>query len=62
MRTRLLVAGTAVLAGAATVLVAVVRPGQTIAVRGGTSRPAATTVITTSGTAARPIVLSNYRD
>ncbi|MEU8614553.1 right-handed parallel beta-helix repeat-containing protein, partial [Actinoplanes sp. NPDC048791] len=42
--------------------VAAVRPGQTIALRGGTYRPAAGITITTSGTAARPIVLSNYRD
>ncbi|WP_239163339.1 sigma-70 family RNA polymerase sigma factor [Paractinoplanes rishiriensis] len=39
----------------------VVRPGQTIALRGGTYRPAAATEITTSGTAEQRIVLSNYR-
>jgi RNA polymerase sigma factor (sigma-70 family) len=42
--------------------VSVVRPGQTIALRGGTYRPAAGIGITTSGTAAKRIVLSNYRD
>ncbi|MFI5933848.1 sigma-70 family RNA polymerase sigma factor [Actinoplanes sp. NPDC051494] len=42
--------------------VAEVRPGQTIALRGGTYRPAAGIDITTSGTAQRRIVLSNYRD
>jgi hypothetical protein len=41
--------------------VAVVRPGQTIALRGGTYRPTAPVSIKTSGTAAKPIVLSNYR-
>ena len=40
---------------------AVVRPGQTIALRGGTYRPAAAVSITTSGTATKRIVLSNYR-
>ncbi|MGK5681134.1 sigma-70 family RNA polymerase sigma factor [Actinoplanes sp. URMC 104] len=39
-----------------------VRPGQTIALRGGTYRLASEVEITTSGTAARRIVLSNYRD
>ncbi|GAA3337104.1 hypothetical protein GCM10020358_12140 [Amorphoplanes nipponensis] len=42
--------------------VAAIRPGQTIALRGGTYRPAAGITITTSGTAARRITLSNYRD
>jgi RNA polymerase sigma factor (sigma-70 family) len=42
--------------------VAAVRPGQTIALRGGTYRPAAGITITTSGTAAKRIVLSNYRN
>jgi RNA polymerase sigma factor (sigma-70 family) len=42
--------------------VAAVRPGQTIALRGGTYRPAAGITITTSGTAAERIVLSNYRN
>ncbi len=42
--------------------VAAVRPGQTIALRGGTYRPAAGITITTSGTADRRIVLSGYRD
>ncbi|MFI7547171.1 sigma-70 family RNA polymerase sigma factor [Actinoplanes sp. NPDC049599] len=42
--------------------VAAVRPGQTIALRGGTYRPAAGITITTSGTAAERIMLSNYRD
>ncbi|WP_239158692.1 sigma-70 family RNA polymerase sigma factor [Winogradskya humida] len=40
--------------------VAVVGPGQTIAVRGGTYRPEQGISITTDGTAAKPIVLSNY--
>jgi RNA polymerase sigma factor (sigma-70 family) len=40
---------------------AVVRPGQTIALRGGAYRPTAPVVITTSGTAAHRITLSNYR-
>jgi pectate disaccharide-lyase len=42
--------------------VAQVRPGQTIALRGGTYRPAAGVEITTGGTAAKRIVLSNYRN
>lgn len=42
--------------------VAVVRPGQTIALRGGTYRPARPVTITTSGTANKRIVLTNYRD
>ena len=42
--------------------VAVVRPGQTIALRGGTYRPTGPVVITTSGTASKRITLSNYRD
>ena len=39
-----------------------VRPGQTIALRGGTYRPRDGVAITTSGTAERRIVLSSYRD
>ncbi|MET0415095.1 MAG: sigma-70 family RNA polymerase sigma factor, partial [Actinoplanes sp.] len=39
-----------------------VRPGQTIALRGGTYRPSEGLEIKTSGTAAKRIVLSNYRD
>ncbi|MEJ3741672.1 sigma-70 family RNA polymerase sigma factor [Actinomycetes bacterium KLBMP 9797] len=42
--------------------IAVVRPGQTIALRGGTYRPTAPVEITTSGTARRRITISNYRD
>jgi len=42
--------------------VAVVRPGQTIALRGGTYRPAEPVTISTNGTAAKRITLSNYRD
>lgn len=42
--------------------VAAVRPGQTIALRGGTYRPTEPIGIKTSGTAAEPITLSNYRD
>jgi hypothetical protein len=42
--------------------VAAVRPGQTIALRGGTYRPTAPVTITTSGTAAKRIILSGYRD
>ncbi|GAA5187086.1 hypothetical protein GCM10023322_34620 [Rugosimonospora acidiphila] len=42
--------------------VSVVRPGQTIALRGGLYRPTVPVTITTSGTSARRIVLSNYRD
>lgn len=38
-----------------------VRPGQTIALRGGTYRPTSGTAVTTSGTAGRRIVLSAYR-
>jgi RNA polymerase sigma factor (sigma-70 family) len=41
--------------------IAAVKPGQTIALRGGTYRPAAPISIATSGTAAKRIVLSNYR-
>lgn len=41
---------------------AVVRPGQTIAVRGGTYRPTTAVDITTSGTARQRITVSNYRD
>lgn len=42
--------------------VSMVRPGQTIALRGGVYRPTRPVEITTSGTAAQRIVLSNYRD
>jgi RNA polymerase sigma factor (sigma-70 family) len=42
--------------------VALVRPGQTIALRGGTYRPTAPITITTDGTATKRILLSNYRD
>jgi hypothetical protein len=42
--------------------VAEVKPGQTIALRGGTYRPTSPISITTSGTAGKPIVLSGYRD
>jgi RNA polymerase sigma factor (sigma-70 family) len=42
--------------------VAAVRPGETIALRGGTYRPAAGITITSTGTASRRVVLSNYRD
>ncbi|MET7401948.1 sigma-70 family RNA polymerase sigma factor [Dactylosporangium sp. NPDC005572] len=42
--------------------VAVVRPGQTIALRGGTYRPAAPVTIGTSGDAAHRITLSAYGD
>ncbi|MFG2824480.1 sigma-70 family RNA polymerase sigma factor [Kitasatospora sp. NPDC048365] len=41
---------------------AVVRPGQSIALRGGTYRMAAPVTITTAGTDAQRITLSNYRD
>ncbi|MEV4627282.1 sigma-70 family RNA polymerase sigma factor [Micromonospora sp. NPDC049523] len=41
---------------------AVVGPGETIALRGGVYRPSRSVEITTSGTADRRIVLSNYRD
>ncbi|GGY76281.1 sigma-70 family RNA polymerase sigma factor [Streptomyces nitrosporeus] len=41
--------------------VSVVRPGQTIAMRGGTYRPDRGTTLTTDGTAARRITLSNVR-
>jgi RNA polymerase sigma factor (sigma-70 family) len=41
---------------------AVVRPGQTIALRGGTYRPAAPITIETSGDATHRITLSAYRD
>jgi pectate disaccharide-lyase len=40
--------------------VSVVRPGQTIALRGGTYRPTGSVTITTSGTAAKRITLSNF--
>jgi RNA polymerase sigma factor (sigma-70 family) len=39
----------------------VVRPGEIIALRGGRYRPTRPVEITTSGTAAQPIVISNYR-
>ncbi|MGX7674206.1 sigma-70 family RNA polymerase sigma factor [Plantactinospora sp. DSM 117369] len=42
--------------------VAVVRPGQTIALRGGTYRPTEPVVIDASGTPDRRITLGNYRD
>ncbi|MGN9911571.1 sigma-70 family RNA polymerase sigma factor [Phytohabitans sp. LJ34] len=41
--------------------VATVRPGQTIALRGGTYRPARGTVIETDGEPGRRITLTNYR-
>jgi len=41
--------------------VAVVRPGQTIALRGGTYRPSKAVTITVDGTAAKRITLTNYR-
>ncbi|MEU4623006.1 sigma-70 family RNA polymerase sigma factor [Actinoplanes sp. NPDC023801] len=40
--------------------VSVVRPGQTIALRGGTYRPAGPLSITTSGTAAQRVTLAGY--
>jgi RNA polymerase sigma factor (sigma-70 family) len=42
--------------------VSVVRPGQTIAVRGGTYRPTEAVAIKTAGAANRRITVSNYRD
>lgn len=42
--------------------VAAVRPGQSIALRGGTYRMTDPVTITTSGTSAHRITLSNYRD
>jgi len=42
--------------------VAVVQPGQTIALRGGTYRPTEPVVIDTSGDPEHRITLSNYRD
>ncbi|MFF5291177.1 sigma-70 family RNA polymerase sigma factor [Paractinoplanes globisporus] len=42
--------------------VSIVRPGQTISLRGGTYRLSTPISITTSGTADEPIVLRNYRD
>lgn len=42
--------------------VAVVKPGQTIALRGGIYRPDSPVTISTNGTAAKRITLSNYRD
>jgi pectate disaccharide-lyase len=42
--------------------VAVVRPGQTIALRGGTYRPTEPVLIDTSGDPEHRITLSNYRD
>ncbi|MET7476293.1 sigma-70 family RNA polymerase sigma factor [Streptomyces sp. NPDC005648] len=41
---------------------AATRPGQTVAVRGGTYHPTTTTTLDTSGTAAHRITVSNYRD
>ncbi|MGI5455583.1 sigma-70 family RNA polymerase sigma factor [Streptomyces sp. CA-249302] len=41
---------------------AAARPGQTVAVRGGTYRPTGTVALKTSGTAARRVTVSNYRD
>lgn len=41
--------------------VSVATPGQTIYIRGGTYRPTRPVDITTSGTAGRPITLTNYR-
>ncbi|MGV9938268.1 sigma-70 family RNA polymerase sigma factor [Streptomyces sp. NPDC003401] len=43
-------------------VVGLVRPGQTIALRGGTYRPTEPVTIDTDGTARRPIVLTAYRD
>ncbi|MFD4599806.1 sigma-70 family RNA polymerase sigma factor [Streptomyces sp. NPDC058464] len=42
--------------------VAQARPGQTVAVRGGTYHPATTIALTSSGTAGHRITVSNYRD
>ncbi|XUL92861.1 sigma-70 family RNA polymerase sigma factor [Streptomyces galilaeus] len=42
--------------------VAKARPGQTVAVRGGTYHPATTITLTFSGTAGHRITVSNYRD
>jgi RNA polymerase sigma factor (sigma-70 family) len=42
--------------------VSLVRPGQTIALRGGTYQPADPVSITTSGTAEQRITVSNYQD
>ncbi|MFF0015345.1 sigma-70 family RNA polymerase sigma factor [Streptomyces sp. NPDC005374] len=42
--------------------VAEVRPGQTVAVRGGTYHPTTTIALKVSGTADRRITVSNYRD
>ncbi|WP_051742355.1 sigma-70 family RNA polymerase sigma factor [Streptomyces xylophagus] len=42
--------------------VAKARPGQTVAVRGGTYHPATTITLTSSGTAGHRITVSNYRD
>ncbi|MEU4563356.1 sigma-70 family RNA polymerase sigma factor [Actinoplanes sp. NPDC023936] len=41
--------------------VSVVKPGQTIALRGGTYRPTSPITITTSGTAAQRVTLTGYR-
>ncbi|NYV78312.1 right-handed parallel beta-helix repeat-containing protein, partial [Streptomyces sp. UH6] len=41
--------------------VGLVRPGQTIALRGGTYRPSEPVTIDTDGTAARPVLLTAYR-
>jgi RNA polymerase sigma factor (sigma-70 family) len=42
--------------------VSVVKPGQTVALRGGVYTPTGTITISTSGTAAQRILLSGYRD
>ncbi|MGY3334222.1 RNA polymerase sigma factor (sigma-70 family) [Streptomyces filamentosus] len=42
--------------------VGLVRPGQTIALRGGTYRPTGPVTIDTDGTARQPIVLTAYQD
>jgi RNA polymerase sigma factor (sigma-70 family) len=42
--------------------VSVIRPGQTIAVRGGLYRPAEPVLIKTNGTAEKRITVSNYRN
>jgi RNA polymerase sigma factor (sigma-70 family) len=42
--------------------VAKARPGQTVAVRGGTYHPTTTIALTSSGTAGHRITVSNYRD
>nr|WP_134007646.1 sigma-70 family RNA polymerase sigma factor [Streptomyces sp. 846.5] len=42
--------------------VSLARPGQTVALRGGSYHPAATITLASSGTADRRITVSNYRD